>query len=93
MSQHYVQADGTTSEPSGDQTVILDADGATMTTLNETGGLVWSRLAEPADTAALAATLQDAHPDVDASTLRDDAEQFVSQLRGAGLIVASDAPG
>jgi Coenzyme PQQ synthesis protein D (PqqD) len=78
-------------EMSGDRAVLLDASGSELITLNAVGSIVWNAMDTPIDMATLAAKLGETFPDVPLDQLRADVEEFVGQLRSAGLVVVDDA--
>ncbi len=61
------------------------ADFNGMVTLNETGELLWSSLAEGADEPDLVALMMNEY-DVDKLTAENDVKEFVDKLKGAGFI-------
>lgn len=73
----------------GDSSVVM-ATGSTMhlnglTTLNETGAFLWSKLSTDTDEDALTAAMCDAF-DVDETTAREDVRAFLSMLQKAGFL-------
>lgn len=56
-----------------------------LLTLNETGELLWDKLPEAVDAAALTAALQTEY-DVDDATARRDVETFLTKLRELQVI-------
>ena len=88
---NYWHAEGVTAERSADRVVVLDAEGATLSTLSPVGALVWELL--PADAATVVERLRETFPAVEPAVLTADAEAFLSALREAGLIVDIDAEG
>ncbi|MEM7141609.1 MAG: PqqD family protein [Actinomycetota bacterium] len=73
-------------EPSGDAVVILDVDGAVLTTLNVVGSLVWNELDGVRDAAALAGDLVDRFDGVSIADLENDIGAFIETLRDASLV-------
>ncbi|MEE8603379.1 PqqD family protein [Euzebya tangerina] len=88
-----VRAPGVTAEPSGDRTVVLDAEATTMSTLNPVGALLFAQLVTPHTAAQLVEVLRRQFPDVPVTTLESDVDSFLAQMRSAGLIVPADADG
>ena len=84
MPFHRTQ--GVTFEMSGDRIVILDAEGAVMTTINSVGSLIWQELDGERDTAALAQHLSERFPAVERADLITDIEEFLSSMSQAGLV-------
>lgn len=89
----YERVVGATSEWSANRVVVLDPAGSMLTTLNETGSVVWDRLRTPASAEEIAAALAERYPEIEPQRLRTDARAFIVELVEAGLIVASDAKG
>lgn len=89
----YERVVGATSEWSANRVVVLDPAGSVLTTLNETGSVVWDRLRTPASAEEIAAALAERYPEIEPQRLRTDARAFIVELVEAGLIVASDAKG
>lgn len=87
--KHYERAGGVTAEPSGDRTIVLDADGDRMSTLSVVGTLVWQWL--PSDIDSLVDRLQQTFPEVERATLQTDVEDFLEELIDACLVVEVDA--
>ncbi len=77
---------GVTYEPSGDATVILDADGTVMTTLNPIGSVIWRALDGQRDAAALARDLVAGFNGVAVDELEADIRDFVATLAASDLI-------
>ncbi|MEO1060381.1 MAG: PqqD family protein [Actinomycetota bacterium] len=86
----YRRADGVTFEVSGERAMLLDAAGATLTTLNPTGTAVWRALDGSRGPEELTALLAEVHPDVPATALRSDVEDFLQVLAADELIEPVD---
>ncbi len=56
-----------------------------MITLNESGELLWSMLADSAEESDLVEALVDEYG-IDRETAETDAKEFVAKIKGAGLI-------
>lgn len=56
-----------------------------MITLNDSGELLWTKLAQGADIADLTALLV-AEYGIDEATAKADAEEFVEKIKGAGFL-------
>lgn len=61
------------------------ADFNGMVTLNETGEMLWSRLAQGADESDLV-ELMISEYDVDKLTAENDVKDFVNKIKGAGFV-------
>lgn len=86
----YRRADGVTFEVSGERALLLDAAGATLTTLNPAGTAIWRALDGHRGVDDLTAELADAHPDVPVGVLRADVEEFLEVLAADELIESID---
>lgn len=67
------------------EVIALDAETSRYMSLNETGALLWQRLADGATRPELAALLQESC-DVDADRAHADVEAFLDQLAGERLL-------
>lgn len=56
-----------------------------MITLNETGGLLWEKLAEGADKDALVKFILDTY-EIDEATAKADVEKFIAKVDAEGLL-------
>jgi hypothetical protein len=83
----YRRADGMTWDLADDRAVILDAQGATLITLNPVGTLLWVALDEPRPAGQLTAVLAEHFPEVDEAQLRADVDDFLDTLLAEGLVV------
>jgi len=79
------------SEMAGDRAILLDSTGAELITLNPVGSLIWNAIEGEASAADLATMLAGHFPQVSESELRADVDEFIEQLRTAGLVVVADA--
>lgn len=82
----YRRTAGVTYEVSAGRAVLLDAEGAMLTTLNPTGTSIWRSLDGTRGVSELAECLADEHPEVPIRTLEGDVEAFLAELDGDGLI-------
>lgn len=82
----YRQAEGVTSERTGERVVVLDAAGTTMTTLNPTGAVLWGAIDGARGVEELTDELVAEFPSVDRSVLLADVRTFVDELLADGLI-------
>ena len=82
----FQRTPGVTFEKSGDRVVILDAEGAVMTTVNPVGSLIWQALDGERDTEELARHLSETFPDVEETVLISDTEEFLTSMLQAGLV-------
>lgn len=57
-----------------------------VVTLNSTARFMWELLANGTDIHAMAAALMDKYDGLDEETAREEAEEFVQQLRDKGLL-------
>jgi len=83
----YRRAEGMTWDVADDRAVILDAQGATLTTLNPVGTLLWVALDEPLPATELTALLVEHFPEIDQEQLRADVDAFLDSLLAEGLVV------
>jgi hypothetical protein len=79
------RGEGLIAETLGEETVMLDPQRDTYLRLNRSGGLLWSRLAEPATVGELAQRLADA-AGIDLQEAREDTLRFVAQMLDHGAI-------
>ncbi len=56
-----------------------------MVTLNETGEMLWARLADGAEENELVALMLDEY-DIDKATAENDVKEFIEKIKGAGFI-------
>lgn len=84
---NYRRVDGLTWDVADDRAVILDAEGAVLTTLNPVGTLLWEALDTPGDPVGLTDVLAQRFPEVDGAQLREDVDGFLESLLGEGLVV------
>jgi hypothetical protein len=84
----FRRADNVVKEVVDERAFLLDDRGVEMIVLNPVGTMVWDALDEPADAAAIAASLIDRFVDVSLEDLERDVEAFLEELREAGLVVA-----
>ncbi len=82
----YERSDEVTWDDAGDRVVILDAEGATIITLNPVGSLLWRRIDSACTADDLVDHLSSTFPDVERAQLATDVEEFVSQLVGENLL-------
>jgi hypothetical protein len=73
-----------------ERVVILELDGSQYFRLDAVGSRMWGLLDELGDIETVHARLADEY-EVDASQLRQDLEEFVSELATAGLLVVEPA--
>lgn len=78
---------------SGERALLLDSSGSEIITLNPVGSLIWNSLDEPSDAETTAARLSVHFPDIAPDVVLRDVNQFLDQLREAGLVVIDDAAG
>ena len=71
----------------GTDVVVLDLEGSVYLKLNDSGRVLWERLAEAADANSLAAALVDAYG-IEEGRAKADVEEFVGELRRRGLLAA-----
>ncbi len=88
---HYRRADGMTWDLADDRAVILDAQGATLITLNPVGTLLWEALDRARSTDELADQLHGEFPEVATDQLRDDVDEFMSTMLDERLVVTVGA--
>jgi hypothetical protein len=87
----YRRATDVTHEEAGERSVLLDGEGANMTTLNPVGSLIWRELDGERSSAELAETLHGQFGDIDQATLQTDIDAFLSQLADDGLVEPIDS--
>lgn len=87
----YKQRDRVIAERSGERTVVLDADGTTLTTLSPVGALLWEQL--PCDVAGAVSYLTTRFPDVAEAVFVADVTAFLDELAANSLIIEIDAEG
>jgi hypothetical protein len=87
----YRRTAGVTFEVSAGRAVLLDADGATLTTLNPTGTKIWRSLDGSRDVVELATRLAEEHPEVGQPTLEADIEAFLAELDADGVVERTGA--
>ena len=85
----YARAEGMTWDMAEDRAVILDADGATLITLNPVATLLWQELESPSDSGGLVEVLATQFPEAERSQLGEDVEQFLVEMLDEGLLVES----
>ena len=85
----YTRTEGVVAERSGDRTVVLDADGTTLTTLSPVGALLWDQL--PCDIAGAVAYLATQFADVETDVFVADVTAFFDELVANSLIIEIDA--
>ena len=85
----FQRAEGILEEEVDGRCVLVTPDGVELLTLNETGTILWRRLAEPATADELAGRLAESF-DVDVGVLAQDAAAFVDELRAASVVVEID---
>ena len=81
----YTRRERVIAERSGDRTVVLDADGTTLTTLSPIGALLWEQL--PCDVDEAVTFLKSRFPDVDEDVFVADVTAFFDDLVAHSLIV------
>jgi hypothetical protein len=87
------RAPGCTAEQVGDRTLVVDAQGRQITTLNPVGSLVWWAIDGTRDLEALTAEVLRQTAGAEPDEIRRDVERFVADLADDGLVVPVDAPG
>ncbi len=85
----YTRSDRVIAERSGERTVVLDADGTTLTTLNPIGSMLWDLL--PCDVDGAVSYLVAQFPDVAENVLVADVTAFFDELVTNSLIIEIDA--
>lgn len=80
---------GVLGEPSGDRTILLDAEGTTVFTLSRVGAVIWEELSESPTVHALVRALSSRFPDVGEDVIGVDVQEFVTSLADAGLVELS----
>ena len=85
----YTRRDRVIAERSGERTVVLDADGTTLTTLSPVGALLWDQL--PCDVPSAVSYLATRFPDVAEDVFVADVTAFFDELVANSLIIELDA--
>ena len=85
----YTRRDRVIAERSGERTVVLDADGTTLTTLSPVGALLWEQLPCSIDDAV--SYLKDTFPDIAEDVFVADVTAFFDDLVANSLIIDLDA--
>lgn len=78
---------------SGDRAVLLDSNGTELITLNPVGSLVWNAIDGWTDRASLVTRLGEQFPEIPTDQIVGDVEEFLDELRAAGLVLIDDAHG
>lgn len=87
-----VRTDGPLSATLDSEAVLLEPDGGVYYGMNDVGTLVWEELdvEEPTSVADLRTSMLEAF-DVEPSVVNRDLQEFLSELREAGLIEVRDS--
>lgn len=75
-----------------DQVIVLDKRNSSYLAINDSGALLWKRIAAGATRTELAAALQ-ADYGLDPPTAVADVDRFVSKMREHGLLRGAEGPG
>ena len=82
----YRRTAGVTFEVADGRAVLLDTEGAMLTTLNPSGTNIWQGLDGRRGVTELAERLAEQHPEVPLRTLEADVQVFLAELVDDGLI-------
>ncbi|MEO1062174.1 MAG: PqqD family protein [Actinomycetota bacterium] len=82
----YRRTAGVTFEVADGRAVLLDAEGAMLTTLNPSGTSIWEGLDGRRGVPELAERLAEEHPEVPLRTLEADVQVFLGELVDDGLV-------
>jgi hypothetical protein len=86
----FQRTPGVLHETLDEQTMLIDAEGTELITLNRVGSLVWGKLDGHCGASAIADELARQFPSIERERLRDDIEAFLEELERENLIVAVD---
>jgi hypothetical protein len=75
-----------------EQVIVLDKRNSNYLAINDSGALLWKRIASGATRTELVASLQ-ADYGLDRPTAVRDVDRFVSKMREHGLLRAAEGPG
>lgn len=87
MTTQYIQKGNYEGTELDGEWIILNSDQFTVTKLNHVGGYCWSLLKEPQTSEALTRkVMQDFSVDLSGELVKNDVEDFLSNLLKCGLI-------
>ena len=86
----FQRSPGVLHETVDEQTVLIDAEGTELITLNRVGSLVWGQLDGHCGASVIADELAREFPSVQRERIRDDIERFLEELRRENLIAEVD---